>query len=68
MLQQNKQKILQAKFDALVAEDASLAPLVEELKAQLELLKNAAPVTPTEPTSEPPVVETPPTEPPAPIL
>ena len=26
---------LQAKFDALVAEDASLAPLVEELKAQL---------------------------------
>ena len=68
MLQQNKQKILQAKFDKLVAEDAELAPLVTELKAQLELLKNAAPVAPTEPTSEPPVVETPSTESPAPIL
>lgn len=41
---------LQAKFDKLVAEDAELAPLVQELKAQLELLKNAAPLTPSEPT------------------
>lgn len=35
---------LQAKFDALVAENAELTPLVQELKAQLELLKNSVPV------------------------
>lgn len=55
---------LQAKFDKLVAEDAELAPLVQELKAQLELLKNAAPVAPVTPAE--PV--TPVVEPPAPIL
>ena len=68
---------LQAKFDALTAQNAELIPQVIELKGLLEQLKNSAPVTPTtpeapvtptEPTSEPPVVETPPTEPPAPIL
>jgi len=37
---------LQVKFDALVAQDAALAPLIEELKAQLEQLKNAPPITP----------------------
>lgn len=47
---------LQAKFDKLVAEDAAMAPLVTELKAELEKLKESAPVTP-------PVVE-----PPAPVL
>ena len=47
---------LQANFDKLVAEDAELAPLVQELKAQLELLKNAAPVAPVTPVVEP-VVE-----------
>lgn len=51
---------LQAKFDKLMAEDAELAPLVAELKAQLELLKNAAPVAPVTPTEpETPVVEPP---------
>ena len=49
---------LQAKFDKLMAEDAELVPLVAELKAQLEQLKNSAPVTPVTP-SEPPVTEPP---------